>query len=321
MRTLILGRGLEVSAQGLGCMGMSEFYGPTDETESLATLELASELGVNLYDTSDTYGDGANERLLGKFIHIGNRHRILIATKFGFVREVGRRVIRGDPIHVKEACDASLRRLGTDSIDLYYLHRPDPKVPIEVTVGAMSELVDAGKVKHLGLSNITAQQLRRGFAVHPITAVQCEWSLFTRDAEAELLPVCRELGVGVVAYAPLCRGFLTGMYNSRAQLAADDFRQVAPRFGDDNAKHNERLLEFIKRIAVNRGLTLAQVALAWVHQRVEAWRVPVVPIPGTKHPNLLKENIAATEVHLTDAELDSLESIGGQVAGGAWPGG
>lgn len=320
MKTIVLAEGLEVSVQGLGCMGMSAFYGPSIESESLHTLKRADELGVSLYDTSDMYGDGENEKLLGKFLGLGPTGQPHIATKFGFVWEGSERRIRGDPVHVREACASSLRRLGLESIDLYYMHRPDPKVPIEATVGAMASLVDTGKVRHLGLANVTAAQLREGNAVHPIAAVQCEWSLFTRDCELELIPTCAELGVGVVAYSPLCRGFLTGVYTSRRGLAPNDFRQSAPRFSDANAEHNVRLLEPIRKIARDRGFTLAQVALAWVHQRSEVWRIPVVPIPGTRHGNRLEENVAASELRLNHDDLALLEDIGRQVAGGRWPG-
>lgn len=315
MRSVELG-GLRVSVQGLGCMGMSEFYGPTDDRESLATLALARESGVTLFDTADKYGMGAGERLLGRFLAGGGG--VSVASKFGFVRALGgadTREVRGDPAYVRQACEASLRRLGVDTIDLYYLHRPDPRVPVADTVGAMAGLVAAGKVRHLGLSEVGVADLRAAHAVHPIAALQSEWSLFHREVEESVLPACRELGVAFVAYAPLGRGFLTG---SVGALGPDDFRRYVPWFAPGNAEHNLRLLEPVRALARRTGSTPAQVVLAWLHHRTEVWGVPVVPIPGTRRAAHLRENLGAAALRLGPGDLDLLEPIAGQVAGGRY---
>ena len=297
---------LEVSAQGLGCMGMSAFYGALDETESLATLERAFELGVNFLDTSDMYGIGENEKLVGKAI-AGRRDQVVLATKFGIIMDPNNpasRQIRGDAEYVKQACDASLKRLGVDYIDLYYQHRVDPNTPIEETVGAMADLVKAGKVRHLGLSEASAETIRRAHAVHPIAALQTEWSLWSRDIEAEIAPTCRELGVGIVAYSPLGRGFLTGRYKSRDDFAANDFRTVAqPRFAEGNLEQNLTIVEALETLATQHGVTPGQLALAWVQYRGS----DVVPIPGTKRVKYLEENVAAATLELSAEELAALE--------------
>jgi aryl-alcohol dehydrogenase-like predicted oxidoreductase len=303
-------------------MGMSEFFGPANNDQSLATLRRAVELGVSFLDTADMYGIGANERLLGEFLARGQRDNAIVATKFGAVRDPDTGVpigLRGDAAYVRQACDASLRRLGIDHIDLYYLHHPDPKTPIEETVGAMAELVTAGKVRHLGLSNITAGQLRVGHGVHPIAAVQSEWSLFTRDVEESVVPACAELGVGFVPYSPLGRGFLTGVYTSTDGLAADDYRQAIPRFAAQNAEHNADLLKPIRQIAEAHGATTGQVAHAWLIQQSQARGLAVVPIPGTKHRTRLEENVDAVDIHLTDHDLAAVEPIAHHVAGDGRP--
>lgn len=296
---------LEVSAQGLGCMGMSEFYGETDEAESIATIHRALELGVTLLDTADMYGSGANEELVGRAIQ-DRRDRVVLATKFGNVRGPNGEflVIRGDDDYVRQACEASLRRLGVDHIDLYYQHRVDQTVPIEETVGAMASLVAAGKVRHLGLSEAGAETIRRAHAVHPIAAVQTEWSLWSRDIEAEVVPMCRELGIGIVAYSPLGRGFLTGRITSAAGLDPGDFRQVAqPRFADGNLQRNLAMVEALRELASERGVTAGQLALAWVQARGS----DVVPIPGTKRRRYLEENVAAASLVLSDDDLAAVE--------------
>ncbi|MGW5591130.1 aldo/keto reductase [Streptomyces sp. NPDC003857] len=326
MRTLKLGEtGLEVPALGLGCVGLSEFYGPVDREESLATLRAAADAGMTFLDTSDYYGiDSANERLIGEFLAKGggDRSSFTVATKFGPVREPGTGEllgVRSDPAYVRTACEASLRRLGTDHIDLYYVHHPDFVTPIEETVGAMAELVAAGKVRHLGLSNVSAAELRAGHKMHPITAVQNEWSLFTREYEDTVVPVCAELGIGFVAYSPFSRGFLTGRHTSTDGLAEDDIRRSMPRFDAWNATHNAALLAPIRRIAEARGATMAQIALAWLLHRPDTHHIAVVPIPGTRSPARLRENANALSLPLTSEELAALDSIAQQVKGDRMP--
>ncbi|KPI10896.1 Pyridoxine 4-dehydrogenase [Actinobacteria bacterium OV450] len=295
---------LAVSAQGLGCMGMSHGYGATDDAESIATLHRALDLGVTFLDTSDFYGSGHNEELIGRAV-AGRRDEVVIATKFGFANRLGDpTLVRGDAAYVREACEASLRRLGVDHIDLYYQHRVDPKVPIEETVGAMAELVQAGKVRHLGLSEAGAQTIRRAHAVHPIAALQSEWSLWSRDVEAEVIPVCRELGVGVVPYAPLGRGFLTGRYRSVEGLAETDVRRGHPRFADGNRERNLAIVAKLDELAAAKGVKAGQLALAWVQHRGDH----VVPIPGTRRQSYLEENLAALAVELSPGDLAAIEA-------------
>jgi aryl-alcohol dehydrogenase-like predicted oxidoreductase len=297
---------LEVSAQGLGCMGMSEFYGPGDEAESIATVHRALELGVTLLDTADMYGAGANEELVGRAI-ADRRDQVVLATKFGIVRseDPTARGVRGDAAYVKQAAEASLRRLGVDHIDLYYQHRVDPDVPIEETVGAMAELVREGKVRHLGLSEAGPETIRRAHAVHPITAVQTEWSLWSRDIEEAVAPVCRELGVGVVAYSPLGRGFLTGRFTSKDDFAEGDFRRLGqPRFAEGNLERNVAIVESLRAVASRHDVTPGQIALAWVQHRGD----DVVPIPGTKRRKYLEENVAAESLELRDEDLKTIEA-------------
>jgi aryl-alcohol dehydrogenase-like predicted oxidoreductase len=298
-----LGQRLEVSAQGLGCMGMSAWYGPTDNEESIAAIHRALELGIDFLDTADVYGQGANEELVGKAI-AGRRDDYVIATKFGnrwF--DDGSRTIDGSPEYVHQAIDASLRRLGTDHVDLYYQHRVDADTPIEETVGAMAELVAAGKVKHLGLSEAGPETIRRAHAVHPITALQSEWSLWTRDPEGEVLETVRELGIGFVAYSPLGRGFLAGRFSSADELADDDFRRRHPRMSGDNGERNRALADRVRELAEAKGCTPAQLALAWVLARGD----DVVPIPGTKRREYLEQNAAASDLRLDDDELRELD--------------
>jgi aryl-alcohol dehydrogenase-like predicted oxidoreductase len=315
---LILGTaGPAVGRQGLGCMGMSEFYGPTDESAARRTLETALAAGVSLFDTADMYGQGANERFLAPFV-AAHRDDVVISTKFGNVRyDDGSMATRNDPAYVHRAVDASLDRLGIDVIDLYYMHRRDPSVPLAESVGAMAELVTAGKVRFLGLSEVTGSELREAHAIHPISAVQSEWSLFSRDIETSLVPAAAELGVGIVPYSPLGRGLLTGKLP--AQLSPDDVRAHFPRFSSENARHNAALLAPVSAIAEARGITPAQVALAWVQQRSDVHHLPVVPIPGTRRAERLRENLAAAELTLTNAELGRLESIAENVAGSRYP--
>jgi aryl-alcohol dehydrogenase-like predicted oxidoreductase len=303
MNDRTLGReGLTVSALGLGCMGMSEFYGPTDDEESIATIHRALDLGITLLDTSDAYGPYTNEQLVGTAI-ADRRDQVVLATKFGVVRDEGERRVDNTPQYVARACDASLRRLAVDHIDVYFLHRRNPDVPIEETVGAMAELVDQGKVRYLGLSEVSAETLRAACAVHPIAALQSEWSLWTRGIEEEILPTARELGVGIVAYSPVGRGFLTGRYGSVDDLADTDFRRYQPRFQGDNLKANVRLVERVGELAQDVGCTPVQLALAWLlHQGSD-----VAPIPGTKHARYVEENAEATEISLSAHHLEALD--------------
>ncbi|MGK5637087.1 aldo/keto reductase [Streptomyces sp. URMC 126] len=297
--------GLTVGAQGLGCMGMSHAYGASDDDQSVATLHRALDLGVTLLDTSDFYGRGHNEELIGRALAApARRERAVVATKFGFANRLGEpTVIRGDAAYVRQACEASLRRLGLDHIDLYYVHRVDRNVPIEETVGAMAELVAEGKVGHLGLSEASADTIRRAHAVHPITALQSEWSLWTRDIEAEVLPVCRELGIGVVPFSPLGRGFLTGRYTSVDGLEKTDLRRTQPRFADGNLEKNLAIVERLEALAAGRGVTAGQLALAWLQHRGD----DVVPIPGTRREKYLEENVAAATLELSPAELAAID--------------
>jgi aryl-alcohol dehydrogenase-like predicted oxidoreductase len=303
-----LGRqGLEVSAQGLGCMGMSEFYGPGDEAESIATIHRALELGVTLLDTADVYGPFTNEVLVGRAI-ADRRDQVVLATKFGIVRDPENprsRGRNGRPDYVRACCDASLGRLGVDHIDLYYQHRVDLEVPIEETVGAMAELVDAGKVRYLGLSEASGQTIRRAHAVHPISALQSEYSLWTRDVEDEVLGTIRELGIGLVPYSPLGRGFLTGAIKRPEDLAEDDFRRNNPRFRGENFNRNLELVEKVGELAREHDCTPAQLALAWVMHQGE----DVVPIPGTKRRRYLEENVAAGEVRLSAEDLARIDEV------------
>ena len=298
--------GLEVSAIGLGCMGMSDFYGRSDEGTNLRVLNAALDIGINFLDTSDAYGVGANERLLAKVLKM-RREEIVLATKFGYLRNpqgafLG---ISGTPEHVHAACDASLERLGVDHIDLYYQHRVDPKVAIEETVGAMAELVKAGKVRYLGLSEASAKTIRRAAQVHPITALQSEYSLWSRDLEGTVLPTCEELDIGVVAYSPLGRGFLTGAFKKPEDLEAGDVRRSNPRFSSENFAGNLQLVEAVSEIAREEGYTPAQVALAWLLDCAPY----VVPIPGTRNIKRLKENALSVMVRLNDAQLERLYGI------------
>ena len=306
MKTRTLGN-LTVSAQGLGCMGMSAFYGGRDENEAVATIHRALDLGVTLLDTSDMYGPHTNERLVGRAI-ADRRDEVVIATKFGVQLkpdDPSYRAVRGDAAYVKAACDASLQRLGVDHIDLYYQHRVDPRTLIEETVGAMAELVQAGKVRHLGLSEAGADTIRRAHAVHPITAVQTEWSLWSRDIEDEVAPTCFELGIGVVPYSPLGRGFLTGTITSTDTLEPDDFRAIGqPRFAGENLEHNLAIVRALDKLADERGVTTGQLALAWVQHRGEH----AVPIPGTKRRTYLEQNVAAADLDLSADDLAAIEA-------------
>ncbi|MEU1307686.1 aldo/keto reductase [Streptomyces cinnamoneus] len=310
--------GPETGVQGLGCMGMSFAYGPTDETEARATLERALELGVTLFDTADMYGNGENEKFIAPFIR-AHRDEVVLATKFAIdanPENPADRVIRNDPPYIRKAVEASLRRLGVDEIDLYYMHRRNPDVPLEESVGAMAELVAQGKVKHLGLSEVTGSELRQAHAVHPIAAVQSEWSLFSRDIEDNVVPTVRELGVALVPYSPLGRGFLTGAFTDAGkELSGDDWRRTLPRMSGENAEANAALLEPVRAIAAARGATLAQIALAWVQQRARVDGLTVVPIPGTRKRSRLEENVGATRIELTADELAALEPVASKVAG------
>ncbi|MDQ0748159.1 aryl-alcohol dehydrogenase-like predicted oxidoreductase [Streptomyces africanus] len=310
--------GPEVGVQGLGCMGMSFGYGPSDADASRATLERALELGVTLYDTADAYGAGENERFLSPFFK-AHRDEVVIATKFALSippDDPTRRIVRNDPPYIRQAVEESLKRLDVDVIDLYYMHRRDVNVPIEESVGTMADLVREGKVKHLGLSEVTADELRAAHAVHPIAAVQSEWSLFSRDIEPKVVPAARDLGVALVPYSPLGRGFLTGSFtNAEQDLTPGDFRRQQPRFTGDNATANASLLELIRSVADSHGASLGQIALAWVQQQATIHNLPVIPIPGTRNPSRVEENTAATRIVLTDEQLDLLNGIAAQVAG------
>jgi aryl-alcohol dehydrogenase-like predicted oxidoreductase len=319
VQTRELGRsGLKVTAMGLGCMGMSAFYGTRDDAESLATIERALELGVTFLDTSDTYGPHTNELLIGKAI-AGRRDKFVIATKFGIVRGPGPndRSINGRPEYVRQACDASLKRLGIEVIDLYYQHRVDPNVPIEETVGAMAALVKAGKVRYLGLSEAGAETIRRACKVHPIAALQTEYSLWSREPEDGLLALCRQLGVGFVAYSPLGRGFLTGHIKSPDDFEPDDTRRNWPRFQGENFQKNLDLVTHLEAVAAEKRCTPSQLALAWVL----AQGVDIVPIPGTKHHKYLEENVAATEVTLSAGDLRRIDEVApkGVAVGSRYP--
>ena len=319
MNTRTLGsQGLEVSELGLGCMGMSEFYGDADEDESIATIHRALDLGVTFLDTADMYGPFTNEKLVGRAI-AGRRDEVVLATKFGNSRGPNGEWlgIRGDADYVRQACDASLERLGVDTVDLYYQHRVDRTTPIEETVGAMAGLVEAGKVRYLGLSEASPETIRRAHAVHPISALQSEYSLWSRDHEDEVLPTVRELGIGFVAYSPLGRGFLSGAIRSLDDLDEDDFRRRNPRFQGANFQRNLDLAAAVRAIADEKGVTPAQLALAWVLSRGE----DVVPIPGTKRRQYLEENVGAADVQLTPEDLERIESAfpKGATAGDRYP--
>lgn len=300
------GSALEAGAIGLGCMGMSEFYGASDEREAINTIHKALDLGMNLLDTADMYGVGENEKLVGKAI-AGKRGEVIIATKFGSVRSAEGEFlgVSGRPEYVKKACEASLKRLGVEAIDLYYQHRVDPDTPIEETIGAMSDLVREGKIRYIGMSEAAAATIRRAHAIHPIAAVETEYSLWSRDVEDEILPTCRELGIGFVAYSPLGRGFLTGQIQKTDDFAPDDFRRFLPRFQGENFKKNLVLVEHIKELANQKGCKPSQLALAWLLAQGE----DVIPIPGTKRIRYLEENIGAVDVQLTDSELQYINEI------------
>jgi aryl-alcohol dehydrogenase-like predicted oxidoreductase len=318
MQTRALGK-LPVSAMGLGCMGMSEFYGPTDEAEAIATIHRALDLGVTLLDTADMYGPYTNEELVGRAIR-GRRDQVVLATKCGIVRDPKDRALRGingRPEYIRAACDGSLRRLGVDRIDLYQLHRVDPQVPIEESVGAMGELVRTGKTRFIGLSEAGPRTLRRAHATHPITSLQSEYSLWSRDPEEAILPTCRELGIGFMPYSPLGRGFLSGSIKRFEDLAADDFRRYSPRFQEENFAKNLALVARVEEIANAKGCTAAQLALAWVLAQGD----DVVPIPGTKRRQYLEQNLGALSVRLSAEDLSRLDAAcpPGAAAGPRYP--
>jgi aryl-alcohol dehydrogenase-like predicted oxidoreductase len=305
MRSRKLGP-LQVSALGLGCMGMSDFYGPRDEAESIATLHRAIELGVSLLDTADMYGPYTNEELVGRAI-VGRRDRVVLATKCGIVRDPSdptRRGLDGSPAYIRASCEGSLRRLGVDVIDLYQLHRVDPRTPIEESVGAMADLVKAGKVRAIGLSEASAGTLRRAHSIHPLASVQTEYSLWSRDPEDEIFSACRELGVGFLAYSPLGRGFLTGQIKRFEDLAEDDFRRTSPRFQGDNFQKNLDLVARLEAISAEKGVKASQLALSWVLSRGDF----LVPIPGTKRRKYLEENVAAEAIELTGSDIERIEA-------------
>jgi len=307
MKTRTLGKsGLEVSSLGLGCMGMSEFYGGGSEAESIATLHRAIDLGVTFFDTADMYGPYKNEELVGRAVR-DRREKVVIATKFGISRgkDGAWMGVKGSPEYVRNACHASLQRLGIDEIDLYYQHRVDLEVPIEETVGAMKTLVNEGKVRHLGLSEASPQTIRRAHAIHPITALQTEYSLWSREPEDEILPTLRELGIGFVAYSPLGRGFLTGRFRSPDDFEANDYRRNAPRFQGENFQKNLDVVDKVHEIAREKNATPSQLALAWLLAQGE----DIVPIPGTKHVRYLEENVAAEEIRLTPADLARIAAV------------